>query len=226
MTALYIKEAILLLLLLIAMLRVKITVSYTTAVAVHVRILFLRFPLYPQKKKVSVKRYRYKAYQKRLLKQRKKEREKAKNKQPVAKKKKARPPLKASLRLYTYLFRSLYKRFLHYFRIDIAKLHITVATGDAAQTAILTGVASQFVAYVLEILQNHANFRSSYRTDISVTPDFLGEKSTAECDITFSMRVLEILDLGIRFFYHFLTKRFTQSKQPKNKEEKPWQTAN
>ena len=110
--------------------------------------------------------------------------------------------------------------------MDVAKLHITVATGDAAQTAIATGIVSQTVAYILEILHNHTNFHRTYRTDIAVTPDFLGEKSHAACNITFSLRVCEIIEIGIRFFYHFLIGRMRHQNFSLKQEEKPWQKAN
>lgn len=229
MLLLYILVAIGLLLLLILLLRVRILFSYsdTTDVSVILQILFFRFPIYPKQKTVQVRRYTYRRYRKRLLKQRQKE---AKGKQPAATSSKARKkktyPFKDNIRLYQYLLQRLYKRFLHHFRIDVAVLRISVATGDAAKTAIATGIVSQAVAYIVEILENHTNFHRGYRADISVVPDFLGEKSRASCNIKFSLRVFQIVDLGIRFFYHYLIGRMSRQASVKNKEEKTWQTAN
>lgn len=224
-TAWHIIAAILCLLILLALLRFRIVLSYTEELSVELRVLFLRFRLYPRKKKVKINRYTYKRYRKRLMAQRKKEAEKPRQTSTAPKKKKKRD-LRDNLRLYTYLFKRLYERFLHYFRIDVAKLHVTVATGDAAKTAILTGVVSQSVAYVLEILRNHTNVHRAYRANVAVIPDYLGERSTVSCKLSFSLRVYQIIDLGIRFFYHFLVGRVRRQEQATNKEEKLWQKAN
>lgn len=227
MPGLYVLAAILCLLIAISLLRIRISLTYTEKIAVDLRILFLRFRLYPKKKRIKVKRYTYRRYRKRLLAQRKKERERAKKQaQPTPKKASKKRPFKQSMRLYTYLFKKLYIRILHHFRIDVAKLHVIVATGDAAQTAIATGIASQAVAYILQLLQDHAKFHRAYRSSVVVAPDFLAENSRIACNVTFSLRVYEIIDLGIRFFYHFLIERMNHHNFSSNKEEKPWQKAN
>ncbi len=221
----YILAAILLLLLFLAWLRIRISVIYTDDITVLLQVLWIKIPLYPRKKKVKIHQYTYQKYRKRLLKQRKCEKEKrqlaAQSKPPKAKK---RPrSLRKNLTLYQYLFQKLYARFLRHFRIDVAKLHITVATGDAAQTAILTGFATQIVAYLLAFLDQHTNLRHGYRKDISVTSDFLSDKSRISCQICFSLRIFEITGLGIRFFYHYLIGQYLRTTN-KNQEDKPWQT--
>jgi hypothetical protein len=208
MTILYVMAVILGLLMAVALLRIRINLTYTEDIIIELRILFLRFRLYPKEKKVNVRRYTYKRYRKRLLKQRKKEKNNSvKQTAQAPQKEKKKRPIKQNLRLYTYLFKKLYAKILHRFRIDVAQLHITVATGDAAQTAIATGIVNQTVSYILEILHQHANLHHSYRADVAVTPDFLGEKSRVACNISFSLRVCEIIEIGIRFFYHFLVGR-------------------
>ncbi len=203
MTGWYIAAAVLCVLIALALLRIRIVLSYTEEVSAKLQILFFRFTLYPRKKRVSLRRYTYRRYRKRLLAQRKKESQRKPKPQVRASAKKKRP-LKESMRLYQYLFSRLYKRILHHFRIDVARLHVTVATGDAAQTAIATGIVSQAVAYVMEILSNHTNLHHSYHADVRVEPDFLAEKSKVSCKLLFSLRVYEIIDIGIRFFYHYL----------------------
>ena len=203
MTGWYIVAAVLYVLIALALLRIRIVLSYTEEVSATLRVLFFRFPLYPRKKRVSLRRYTYRRYRNRLLAQRKKEAPSKPKSQGRASAKKKRP-LKESMRTYQYLFSRLYKRILHHFRIDVARLHVIVATGDAAQTAIATGIVSQTVAYVMEILSNHTNLHHSYRADVRVEPDFLAEKSRVSCKLLFSLRVYEIIDIGIRFFYHYL----------------------
>ena len=224
----YIAVAILLLLLAAALLRIRIRFLYNEQeLAVYLYILCFRYRLYPKQKRVKIKHYTYKRYRRRLLAQREKQRKKQGVKGTSKKESKKKKPLRESLRVYTYLVKKLYLRFLHHFRIDVARLHITVATGDAAQTAIAYGFTCQTVACLLELLQNHTNFHRTYRAQCAIEPDFIGEKSHASCDVSFSLRVFEIVDLGIRFFYHILISRMhRQTANSSNKEEKTWQKVN
>ncbi len=213
MTALYIIAAVLFCLFLLLSIKVKVAISYQDDIKAELRILCFRFSLYPQKKKkVKIGDYKYTAYRKRLLKQRKKlqAKEQGEEKKVYHAKKKA-PPLKDRLSFYFSLVAALYERFLHHFRIDVSRFRITVATGDAAKTAILTGAVSGFVSCFLEFLSLHTNFHRAWRADIAVTPDFLGEKSRVDCRIVFSLRLRQIIDLGIRFAYHFLTKKLKKT---------------
>ena len=208
--------AILLPFLLLLLIRVRVIFSYRDDVRVHLAILFLRFPLYPRKKRVKVSKYTYRKHRKRLLAQRAKVK-KAEASPPPPKRKP--PSLRAQIRFYTSLIKRHYAHFLRHFRIDLARLHIRVATGDAATTAILCGVVSQAVAYLLEFLSLHTNLHTKRAADVAVTPDFLAEQSKADCKIVFSLRVYAILSLGIRFFHHLLTDKMKNLRTTQNKED-------
>ncbi len=194
MTAVYIILSILFLLLLLLATRIKVTLLYQTDVRVYLKFWFIRIHLYPRKKKVRVRDFAYK-------KLKKKKREStppinaAKNKHEPKKE----LTLKQKTQYYVRIFNALYEKFLKYFRIDVARIRLSVATGDAAQTAILYGVIAQSLAYVCEILHQHTNFHPKNRTAISISPDFVGEKSHADCNVTFSLRVWQIAHLGLRF---------------------------
>ena len=82
-----------------------------------------------------------------------------------------------------------------------------------------TGVTVSPVAFLLEFLSLHTNLHPSHRADIAVIPDFLSERSTADCKIVFSLRVYAILGLGIRFFYRFLTNKTKNLRTAQNKED-------
>ena len=139
MLALYIVLGILLCLFLLLMLRIRVVLTCDTEVRAELCILFLHFRLFPRKKKkIRIRDYSSKRYKNRLKKKRS---EKEKKNPP--KKEKNKLPLRQRISLFVSLFDGIYQRFLRYFRIDIAKLRIDVATGDAAKTAILTGVISQ-----------------------------------------------------------------------------------
>ena len=127
-------------------------------------------------------------------------------------------PLRQRISLFVSLFKGIYEPFLRYFRIDVAKLRIDVATGDAAKTAILTGVVSQSVAYLCAILDSHTNVGRTYRAEIAVQPNFLEERSRAEGKFIFSLRTVRILEIGVRLSYLFLKNKFTQKIETTNTE--------
>lgn len=200
--------SVLLLLLLLLCIRVRVVLSYRTEVRAELRILFLRFTLYPKKeKRIKVSDYTYRRYRKRILAQRKRLTAKRGSKEKhTYRARQKKPALKDQLTFYFSLVAALYERFLHHFRIDVSRLHVTVATGDAASTAIATGAVSGLLSCILELISHHTNLHRAWRSDIAVVPDFLSESSRADCCIVFSLRVFAILELGIRFAYHFLTK--------------------
>ncbi len=198
-TGFYILLACILFLLLLLFIRLRVSLIYNGDVRVYLKILFLRIPLYPKKKRVRIRDFSYKN----LKKRKKKPREVAKHEATPKKK----PSFFERFTTFTDIFTSLYERFLKYFRMDVRRLRITVATGDAAETAVLYGVVSQSLAYLLAFLDRHTNFHPSYRADIGVYADFIGQKSTADCDLTFSLRVYQLIHLGLKFARVFLTKK-------------------
>lgn len=218
MTWLYVLAGILLFIVFILFLRIRVSLSLQEEdILLDARVLCFRFRIYPRKTRVSVGKYSYKKHQKRLKKQAAKRQAAEKKaiekeeKQAAAPQKK--PSLKEQISLYTDIFKAVYARFLHAFRIDIAALHITVATGDAAKTALLTGAAWQAVAYIGEILDCHTNLNRSYKKNISVVPDFLGEKSRVDCRISFSLRVGQIISLGVHAAMRLLQHKMKQKQQ-------------
>lgn len=215
MTFLYVLLAVLLSFFLLLSIRIRVVLLCNDTVRADLRILFFRFRLHPKKKKVRIKNYSYRRYQKRLEAARAKKEKKAKAglERNAVKKKTPKPkiPLRQNIAYFSELFDGIYGRFLRYFRIDIARLRIHVATGDAAKTAILTGVVCQSVVFICEILDRHTNFHPRYRANISVLPDYLSEESRVDGKFVFSLRIGRILELGVRFFYRFLKLKLKKS---------------
>ncbi len=219
MIGLQITLAILLPIFLLLLARVRVVFLFRDTTCAYVRFLFIKIPLYPKKKKrVRPSDYNYEKHRKRLAKQRKKRRKQRKEREAVPRTA-HKPTFRAQIRLYGSLIRRLYPHFLRHFRMDITRLHIRVGTGDAATTAIATGLVSQALAYLLEFLSLHTRLHPTHRADIAVIPDFLAERSTADCKILFSLRAYAVLGLGIRFFYHLLTSKMKNLRDAQNKED-------
>ena len=198
MYALYILAAILLLLLLLLFARVRVTLVYKENARAYARFLFLRFPIYPQnKKKVRISDFSYKN-----LKKRKKQKIPSDNSKQI--KRTSQKDTKKGISSFYRILKALYPHLLRYFRIDATRIHITVGTGDAAQTAIAYGAVSQTVAYICAILDQHTNFHTRHKSSVVVVPDFTAENFSADCKISASLQLWQVLHLGLRFFAEFL----------------------
>ena len=99
-----------------------------------------------------------------------------------------------------------FSRFGHHLHIEVRRLVIIIATGDAAKTAVLYGAACGGVQCIMELLYNCMHLKLPKSADIRVEPDFLGEKIVAEADITFSFRVWNFFDMLFRAGFAFLKK--------------------
>ena len=178
-----------------------------------------------KKKKIRLKDYRIKRFRKMRLKQRAAERAKArkaaeKKKAKEAKKqakkeareaaKKAGKEQKKSLRqIYADLkgkvdfgldivkcvAAPLVKRFYRSLRVDVYRICLTIATGDAASTAQTYGIACAAVSDLLELLGQTMHLTYKKDAVVRVTPDFLSEQSQIDLHICFRLRIRHILAL-------------------------------
>ncbi len=224
---------ILLLLFGLAMTWIKIRVGYDTELSLSVKIWFFTIKILPSKKKIPkardfeidrFRRMRIKKRAKFINKQRKaaakKEKKaaaKAKKKadKKAAKKAGVKPKKKRSLkqtvdwilRLINDVVFAVVRCFGKHLRVDVAKLHVVVATGDAAKTAVTYGAVMQGAAYLLTLLSETMHFDYEKQADVSIWTDFLAEKSTVSADITFRLRIwhfFAILNTAIFGFFKSL----------------------
>ncbi len=208
----YILAAILFLLVLLCLARIRIVFSLREEVTVKLHYLFLTFRLHPRKKKVKISSYKWKSFQRRkrrTAEKRKRQARRAVKRQVTAPTGRKKQSLRAQLSFFYDLLFEMHESFLRHFRIEVARLRIRIGTDDAAKTALLTGAASQVVAYIAAFLEERTNLRRAHTADISVTPDFLAQKSEADCCVVFSMRVFSLFGLGVRFARFFLTRKIT-----------------
>ena len=220
MTALYIIGGILLFFFLIGMIRAEVVISYAEEFGLTVRIAGIPIRILPSRpKKVRLKDYTPAAMEKKRRKAEKKEKSKAEKKAKKERKKekdkqkkaeaekagKAKKKKKMSvkdiekiIRLITSVVKTAVTRFAKSLRIRVARLHVGVATGDAAQTAVMYGAVTQAVSYLAYLLDSTSTLRYPQKSDVCIYADFLSEKPVLDIEIGLSICVWQVFDLLFR----------------------------
>lgn len=203
--------ALLFLLALLLFLRVRLTVRAGDAVVLELKILFLRFRLYPKKKKIKPRDYSARKLARIKKKEAKRVEKSKKKKQKHQKEHKESEPgapltLRDKLALARALCAALIRRTRKHLHLRAARLHIRVATGDPATTALAYGAVSQSVAYLLAGLDQLTRLKAA-EPDVSVYADFLGERSQIEANVTFSIRIWGLLVTAIPLLFTFINKK-------------------
>jgi len=91
----------------------------------------------------------------------------------------------------------VFSKFGRYSRIDVRQLFVRVASDDPAKTAQLYGIVSQAMVFMREIFLNTGNFRLYNETRLGVEADFMSDKILVDVDIEYSIRIWQILSIGI-----------------------------
>ena len=229
MLALYIIGGILLFFAFILSLKATVTVAYRDEVALSVRVLFLNFRIRPQKKKKGPhamserkakkikEKLRKKQQTKADAKQKKQDKRAAKKEAPAATPKKKLSDILDIITLVRALLAKITKTFFGHLRIDVVRLKIRVATGDAASTAIAYGAVTQAVNLLFPLLDGTKTVSTPKKRDIDIVADFLGEEMEADIKISFSLRVWHVLHVGLAALLatikHFIKKALRDQKK-------------
>lgn len=200
MTALCIVLSVLLFLFLVAIIPVSLTLKYKDEVAVTASVWVIKFGLYPKKKKkVKISDYTLKKEKKRKHKALKKKLKKNKELQNAKKSSDVKPKEKKSLLESLGLIHELLTAFVggvvKHVKIKTTKIQLTVASDDAAKTALLYAAASNAVLLIVTFLDSFKKVKNLHSSDISVNADFLTEKSYADIEISFSLRIWHLIKI-------------------------------
>ncbi len=144
---------------------------------------------------------RKKAERKKQLRAQKKKAKKAAQKESGEPK----PSVSDRIGMVTALIKRLYRVSRGRMHVQINRMHLAIGTDDAAKTAILYGVAAQGVSYLLAWLKAHIVRLSQDEGAVSVTPDYLSEKTRIDIDIVCSIHLSSALGIGIRMLVAYLT---------------------
>ncbi len=228
MTALMIIGCILLFFVFLLSLKATITIAYADEVTLSVRVLFLKIKILPKKEK---KKGSHSMSPKKAQKIRAKARKKAQKKREAAlakaeakkqKKEAAKKKPKKSMReildiisMVRSIAAEVIRRFFKHLRIDVARVRVKVATGDAATTAVAYGAACTALNILLPVLCEVKNFSMPHEKDFSVEADFLGDTPTLDVKISFSLRVWHLFSVAFgalgKFLKHLMKKSPNQN---------------
>lgn len=198
--------------------KVKITIAYADDLALTVTLLGIPLRILPARRKkvrvrhCSLRRMRKKDAKRRAAQKKKaaanrikaEQKKKRKAEHKAAQKGKPKPPLDETIHMVLELVKVVFSRFGRHLRIDLTRLRLIVATGDAARTAILWGAVCPAVGALLEILDRITNLRTVKHCEVDVVPDFTADAFSADICIAFSLRVWHVLDIAFRALFSFI----------------------
>ncbi len=99
------------------------------------------------------------------------------------------PNLKENLEMVLELAKKLVRKTRGKVKVRINKLHIRVATNDAAHTALLYGVVIQLVSYLLGYVERNYTRIERRDGDLAVEPDYTTSECSASIDLLFSAKI-------------------------------------
>ena len=216
--------ALIALITLLLFLKISLIIRYDEGAALTLKILFVKIRLYPKKEKkhrkksMSAKkaaRIKDKLERKKAKKKAKKAEKKAKKRD--GKKKTTPSDILETISTVAILVRQIVSNFVKYVRIKIVRIHVKIATGDAAQTAIAYGALTQGINVLFPLLEDVKNFSMPKNRDIDIYPDFLSEDSEIELKLIFSLRVWQIAATALSTLYR-LSKNSIKSLERKERK--------
>jgi len=192
---LWITGGVLLLLAAVLFAKAGVLVRYSDDLSLFLTVAGIKFRLIPGKeKKVRPSRYSVRRIRAERKKAARKAAKKSEKKQEPEKKKKKTDVL-TLLRTVGAALSAAVPRFGRYMKITVARLHVAVATGDAASTAILYGAVVQSAAYIAALLDSLSVLNRPDKADVDVHADYLSETTTADVEIGLHLRIWQIFDI-------------------------------
>lgn len=147
------------------------------------------------------------------LKKAKKKAQKAQKVQQASKPKVPTPNVKENLDMILALLKKLYRVTRGSIHVHFRKMHIAVATGDAAKTAIRYGIIVQSASYLLNFVEETFTHLKRDFGDMTVYPDYTSSKTKVDLDIVCRIRILKLISIGISMLLAFLGERAKAKKK-------------
>ena len=208
--------AILLFIALLLAIHVRVCIVMQDDISVTLRILCFQKRLFPRRKVPKRKRIS----KKRALKDARKAAKKAAKEVAEAAASEKTPSQKKKtfaekLMMVRAISAALIRKTRKHLRLHAARLHVRVATGDAAQTAVLYGVVCQTLSYLLALFDRVTKL-NAVPPDVSVTADYLAEKPSADIKLVFSVRVWGAIAILFSAAFAFIRIKMKRSHHKKS----------
>jgi hypothetical protein len=203
MVALIIILCIAAILALLLLTKVTLRIRYKESLCIDLKILFIKLRIYPSKKKP--KRYRHSMSKRKakkirdsLKKKPKKERKIFKKKKEDEEKDKEEELDKNDILSIISIIINFVKNFIRLFsksiRLKASKIHLTVATDNAASTALTYAAVTESINVLFPLLDRiKAVKKLPHGKDLSVNVDFIAEEPTIDIEIELYIRVIRAL---------------------------------
>lgn len=222
----YIISGIILLLAAILLTKAALDITYDTAksgeTAITLRILFLRIPVFPKKKKkIKASDFSKKKLERAKRKADKKAARKAKRAKKRTSKDKTSKSLGGSaslldnISLISKVLGTVAQTSIKHIKVKKACVRITVATPDAAETAMLFGAVNIAAAALVGYIDNFETVNGLDKAQISVQADFCSEKTRAFIKIILCLRVWHILKIIFKSALRYLSEKSGNNKKQK-----------
>ena len=225
MTGLWVFLGILLFFVFLLSLKATVTICYADEVKLYVKVLFLKISILPKKKKywkssMSAKKAKKiregrkkKAEKDRIAKKEKAIKKEQKKLEKAKKPKKSMSEILDLVQLICHLVSAVIRRFFHHLRIDVARLRVKVATGDAATTAIAYGAVTQSINVLFPLLESVNTLSLPKKeADLSVEADFLSDTPELDVMFSFSLRVWHLFSVAFSALGAFLRHKLFKTK--------------
>lgn len=205
----------------LAVTRLRFRIAYVDEFVASLQVWFIKIRFFPHKapkppkpQKFEIKRFR-KRLKKRMRKADKieekklKKQAKANDTEKTEKSEQKSKPrdIKGLLDMLIDVLKILLDKFPRYLKTKVDRLVIGVASDDAATTALTYGAVVQSVQYIITLLENKAGLYAGKKSCVSVYPDFTCDKWNAEIDITLSIRIWQVISIGISLLLWYVKRR-------------------
>lgn len=195
-----------LILLLLAAGVASVRITLRDEIRVSARILGIRFRLYPPRggadgpsgycrnpdRALRRELKRQKKEEKRAAKRRRKQSQKAAETANLPK-----PNLRENLSMVRALTEDVYRATKGKIKIRALRMHVVVATDNAAKTALLWAGISGSASLLLSWIDSHFAKIERYEGDVSIRPDFTEGEPAADIDLVFSTRIIQALHAAL-----------------------------
>ena len=111
------------------------------------------------------------------------------------------------------LARLILRRSLYHARVDVESLAITVASSDAAKTALLYGAVSAALAFLTETLDQFSHLRIRKAERYGVAADFSSDRTRADVRLHFRLRVHHLIRIAWHTLLHLAMRNAKKQKR-------------